>query len=155
MTKQGALPFDFTDGSCNTFQTLIPIDYIEHIYLCFGSGDLITDRDQVPMEYGCYYTDVMNLNESYSYNAKWEFVQSSYSHRNTLGLGNYRGRPFVTGCDRRYDGCDTETEIIEPGNSGLYEILTGDYLIEWWSAPEYPFASNSRLVHFLLTYSAA
>ena len=150
MTKQGDLPFDFTDGSCNTFQTFKPWDHIEHIYLCFGSGNLIIDNNEVPMEFGCYYTDGGNLNRHNSYNAEWESVKSEYSHRNTLGLGNFQGHPFVTGCDRGPD-CFTKTEIIVVDIGGMVEQLGGNYVIEWNAdMPEYPFASDSRSVDLFL-----
>ena len=131
MKKIGDLPFEFTDGSCNSFQTLLPVLPGEQIYLCFSSN-----QDQtVFTEFGCYFTEALYFTDIKKYFVSWEFVQSIYSHKNTLGLGNYRGKPFVTGCDRSPD-CSTKTEIIR---------LDEDWVAEWNpDVAEYPFVSDSR-----------
>ena len=73
----------------------------------------------------------------------WKFVESSYSHKNTLGLGNYRGQPFVTGCDMKgWRDCSIKTEIMDRW------VEDGEYLTRWTNAPDYPFVSEARSVHF-------
>ena len=65
----------------------------------------------------------------------WKFVESKYSHENTLSLGNYRGDPFVTGCDDTIDFmCSTKTEIMSRG------VTDGEYWSQWQDAPDYPFS---------------
>ena len=49
---------------------------------------------------------------------KFEKTQNSYySHVETLGLGNYRGNAFTTGCNPNAmyisDGCEQKTEIFD------------------------------------------
>ena len=39
------------------------------------------------------------------------FPESKYAHKGTLGLGNYRGKPFVTGCSATT--CYQKTEILD------------------------------------------
>ena len=75
----------------------------------------------------------------------WKFVESSYSHKNTLGLGIYRGQPFVTGCSDQLGDCATKTEIMD------IWVSDGEYSTRWDNAPDYPF-SEHRLVH-LKSYS--
>ena len=75
----------------------------------------------------------------------WGFAESRYSHRNTLGLGNYRGDPFVTGCDRRPD-CYAKTEIMTRMAHGVGDR---EYFTRWYAdAPDYPFDFDSRSVQF-------
>ena len=75
----------------------------------------------------------------------WKFVESSYSHKNTLGLGNYRGQLFVTGCDNPVLGCGTKTEVLDHWASD------GEYYTRWYNELDYPFVSEVRSVLFLLT----
>ena len=78
----------------------------------------------------------------------WGFAESRYSHRNTLGLGNYRGDPFVTGCDRRPD-CYAKTEIMTRSAHGVGDR---EYFTRWYAdAPDYPFDFESRSVQFFFT----
>lgn len=55
--------------------------------------------------------------------------KSKYPHDQTLGLGNYRGKAFTTGCYR--NGCRRKvaTEFLD--------MTT----IKWSNEPDYPFAS--------------
>ena len=53
------LPFDFTDGSCSTFNAIK--NHPSKIYLCFGSGDYNIGSDSPPFEYGCYYNNANNV----------------------------------------------------------------------------------------------
>ena len=69
----------------------------------------------------------------------WTLVESKHSHRNTLSLGNYRGRPFVTGCDDQSRGCFTKTEIMDSGFRRFYD------------GPDYPFDFDSRSVKTTFT----
>ena len=75
----------------------------------------------------------------------WKFIESRFSHLNTLGLGNYRGHLFVTGCDDLTlmdTECLTATEILSP------RVTDGKYWFHWRYAPDYPFAPNFRSVYF-------
>ena len=69
--------------------------------------------------------------------AGWKFMGFRYSHKNTLSLGNYRGHPFVTGCDGDI-WCSKRTEIMKR------QMTDGEYWHEWHDAPDYPFAPDSR-----------
>ena len=157
MEFDGKLPFDFTDGSCSTFNSFNPFhEPTLLLYLCFGShknddlfGDLFDDYsdDDDNFERACYYIntdfDVFD-DRMFEDSENWKVAQSSYSHRNTMGLGNYRGHPFVTGCDSGPD-CSTKTEIIEPYRSGLT-----DYSLQWLEADDYPFVPYDGSVHFFI-----
>ena len=58
MTRQGDLPFNFTDGSCNTFDPIK--SHPSKIFLCFGSND--PDFGGLgSIEYGCYYKDAFDV----------------------------------------------------------------------------------------------
>ena len=63
------------------------------------------------------------------------FPESKYAHKGTLGLGNYRGKPFVTGCSATT--CYQKTEILDRS------------IHEWSDGPDYPFTSNYRSVSIL------
>ena len=54
---------------------------------------------------------------------------SKYSHAYTLGLGNYRGKAFTTGC--HYWDCS------RPVATELLDMTT----MKWSDGPDYPFAS--------------
>ena len=152
MKHHGTLPFEFTGGSCGTFNSFNPFQQPgQDLYLCFGSykNSYESDDDDYngyDFEDGCYYTDVTHFSHYWDYmfqdRKKWKIVESGYPHRNTMGLGNYRGLPFVTGCDS-YSWCYTKTEIIE-----AYHEEWTDYSIRWnYDYPDYPFVPDSGLVH--------
>ena len=56
---------------------------------------------------------------------------SKYSHDQTLGLGNYRGKAFTTGCWSV--GCTSKVE------TELLDMTT----MKWSDGPDYPFAPSS------------
>ena len=53
---------------------------------------------------------------------------SKYSHRQTYGIANYKGKALSTGC---YDttGCDVKTEVMDLNT------------MTWTDGPDYPFSS--------------
>ena len=51
-----------------------------------------------------------------------------YDHRNIVGLGNYMGKAFVTGCDG--PECQVKTELMD--------MTT----LEWSYGADYPFAAS-------------
>ena len=53
---------------------------------------------------------------------------SRFSHRYTLGLGNYQGKALTTGCDNS-SSCSAKTELMN------METL------EWSNGPDYTLAS--------------
>ena len=55
---------------------------------------------------------------------------SKYSHAYTLGLGNYRGKAFTTGCYGQ-----TCTRMVE---TELLDMTT----MKWSDGPDYPFSSS-------------
>ena len=56
---------------------------------------------------------------------------SKDSHDQTLGLGNYKGKAFVTGCF--HYGCTSKVA------TELLDMTT----MKWSDGPDYPFASSS------------
>ena len=54
--------------------------------------------------------------------------ESNFDHRHTVGLGNYMGKAFVTGCDGQE--CGVKTEFMD--------MTT----LEWSNGPDYPFAAS-------------
>ena len=54
---------------------------------------------------------------------------SKYSHEQTRGLGNYRGKAFTTGC--RFKGCTSQVA------TELLDMTT----MTWSDGHKYPFAS--------------
>ena len=59
-------------------------------------------------------------------------VYAKFSHRYTMGLGNYRGNAFTTGCWGYGSDCSSKvaTEILD------MTTLT------WTRGPDYPFAPS-------------
>ena len=53
---------------------------------------------------------------------------SQFSHMWTLGLGNYQGNAFTTGCDHFGKNCFNKTEILD--------MTT----LEWSDAPDFPYS---------------
>ena len=51
-----------------------------------------------------------------------------YDHRHIVGLGNYMGKAFVTGCDS--PDCQVKTELLDMATR------------EWSDGPDYPFAAS-------------
>lgn len=78
LTSQGELDFDFDYGACNTFN--LEANEKETALLCFDQSN-----SQI-----CHWFD----GEKSSL-APW----TSNTHRFTLGLASYKGRPFTTGSD--------------------------------------------------------
>ena len=54
---------------------------------------------------------------------------SKYSHWNTMGMGNYKGKALTTGCNSGSE-CYVKTELMD--------LVT----FEWTDGPDYPFASR-------------
>ena len=141
--RKGTLPFDFIGGSCNTFNE--PESNRPQMYLCFGSNEELAIPTEVPMEYSCWFFKsaskiiMAGYDKDSDSSNTWTLVESKHSHRNTLSLGNYRGRPFVTGCDDPSKGCFTKTEIMDSGFRRFYD------------GPDYPFDFASRSVKTLFT----
>ena len=55
--------------------------------------------------------------------------ESKYSHRQTRGLGNYKGKALTTGCSDSNDPeCDVKTEILD--------MTT----MTWFDADDYPYS---------------
>ena len=59
-------------------------------------------------------------------------MESKYTHEHTLGLGNYRGKAFVTGCSGK--SCYKKTEILDRST------------MKWSDGADYPFTSDFRSV---------
>ena len=55
---------------------------------------------------------------------------SKYSHDRTIGLGNYRGKAFTTGCNTNGCGSKVETELLD--------MTT----MKWSDGPDYPYAPS-------------
>ena len=55
---------------------------------------------------------------------------SKHSHRETYGLGNYRGKAFTTGCWQS-STCNVATELLD--------MTT----MKWSDGPDYPFPTSS------------
>ena len=54
---------------------------------------------------------------------------SSYSHKVTYGMANYKGKALITGCENS-STCGVKTELMD--------INT----LEWSDGPDYPFTSE-------------
>ena len=54
---------------------------------------------------------------------------SSFSHRSTYGMANYKGKALTTGCKDTRPECGVKTEIMDM------------HTLEWSKGPDYPFAS--------------
>ena len=66
--------------------------------------------------------------------------KSFYSHSETLGLGNYRGNAFTTGCSpsgSNWKQCNRKTEIFDMKNLTWSNVL---------DVPDYPFATDYEYV---------
>lgn len=63
---------------------------------------------------------------------------STYSHRNTLALANYKGKALTTGCYSTTSDCSFKTELMD--------MTT----FTWTDGPNYPFGSG-----YIAFYSAA
>jgi len=59
---------------------------------------------------------------------------SKYSHHNTKGLGNYRGKAFTTGCYSK--GCD------KTGSNKVATELLDMTTMKWSDGPDYPYAPS-------------
>ena len=69
---------------------------------------------------------------------------SKYSHYQTLGLGNYRGKAFTTGCHSR--GCttrDVQRGCTTRCTSNVATELLDMTTMKWSDGPDYPFASST------------
>ena len=53
---------------------------------------------------------------------------SEYSHGNTLGMANYHGKAFTTGCGDS-STCGSKTELMDMNT------------LSWSAGPDYPFSS--------------
>ena len=53
---------------------------------------------------------------------------SKFSHRRTLGMGNYKRRALTTGCNESFSSY-VKTELMDMES------------LEWSTGPDYPFAS--------------
>ena len=86
-----------------------------------------------------------------------ETDDSYFDHSETFGLGNYRGKAFITGCSPKSsewnyidrwgdkDSCKRRTEIMDMG--GLYwSTRHGTWGIE--QIPDYPFATGDKYVFY-------
>ena len=78
------------------------------------------------------FKQVFNINPTYPlrFDGK-KFVrasESNFDHRHTVGLGNYMGKAFVTGCDGQE--CGVKTEFMD--------MTT----LQWSNGPDYPFAAS-------------
>ena len=76
-----------------------------------------------------YYSNFQSIS-SFDGENYVQVEDSKYSHDVTLGLGNYRGKAFTTGCN--WEGCTSKvaTEILD--------MTT----MKWSDGPDYPFASS-------------
>ena len=57
---------------------------------------------------------------------------SKYSHRETFGLANYKGKALAVGCAKDNSDCSFATE--------LFDLNT----MKWSDGPDFPFASVSK-----------
>ena len=78
-----------------------------------------------------YYYSIFKSISSFDGENYFQVEDSKYSHDGTLGLGNYRGKAFTTGC--QYYGCTSKiaTELLD--------MTT----MKWSDGPDYPFAPSS------------
>ena len=69
MKRSGDLPFDFIDGSCNSFDAIDRGSYMyddyssdldPQVYLCFSSAELTGEISltDAPMEFRCYHKSI-------------------------------------------------------------------------------------------------
>ena len=121
LVLQGDLPFDYWEGSCNTFLEPTP-----RILLCFGRADSKVCHTLV------HNLNVSSCENCFSFDGE-NYVrveETKYSHRGTLGLGNYRGKAFTTGCS---SSCTSQVA------TELLDMTT----MKWSDGPYYPFAPSS------------
>ena len=71
---------------------------------------------------------LLNLFLSFDGQSYQSAGSSEYSHQNTLGMANYRGKALTTGCWS--SSCGRKTELMD------MTTLT------WSSGPNYPFTST-------------
>ena len=96
------------------------------------------------------------FNRIFSYDGlKFEKAQNSYyAHTETLGLGNYRGSPFTTGCNPNAmyvaNGCHHKTEIFNMENMMWFSDKSIDASSTYDIPPDYPFSTNG-IYHYSTT----
>ena len=158
------LPFDFYDGACNVFEEPTISDFPVILIRFSASTQPIVNQ--------CHAW-VLNIqsHDQTVYDKYWENIYifsrfsgdhfqpisgSSYSHFETLGLGNYRGQAFTTGCNHNIPGydpqrdenqCSTKTEILD-----LKQFLWRNTRDDDWTIkiPEYPFANHDKYAIFTI-----
>jgi len=70
--------------------------------------------------------DSLNIISSFDGNLYQAAGTSSYSHYNTHGMANYKGKALITGCGNDLS-CGLKTELMDMDT------------LEWSVGPDYPF----------------
>lgn len=124
LKRMGDLPFDFELGACNNFMF-----EIEKLLICFDKRATQT----------CHTFD----------GTSFEVAPSSiYAHAETHALGNYRGKPFITGCMYENIGCP-----IGNAHTEIFDIST----MTWSQTADYPFtpAGQNPMISLYATASTS
>ena len=77
------------------------------------------------------FSNVFTLDLGFSFDGEnYESLESStYSHRNTFSIGNYRGKVLATGCDNA-SYCYRKTELLDMAT------------MKWTDGPDYPYGTK-------------
>ena len=120
---------DFSSPSCNTF-----LDPSPKVLLCFAAD---TPSSCFSLVTNVVKTKVVKTSRFLTHfpfsfdGGKYDSVESSkYSHQNTHGLGNYKGKALTTGCYKSNADCSFATEILDMNT------------MKWSDGPDYPFGSK-------------
>ena len=116
--------FDFYLGACNTFDQPDPI-----VLLCFGRT---TNQECHTLVLITVHYFIGIFDEPFS-SFDGELFQyasnSTYTHRFTYGLANYKGLAMTTGCQDN-PTCYVKTEFMNLNT------------LQWSDGPDYPFTSS-------------
>ena len=105
------LSFNFTGGSCNSFENPEP-----RILICFGNeSENVFDNEKLCQTWVLWFIIENYKKISFDGQNFFSAGSSKYAHGGTFGMPNYRGKALTTGCHSKHPmrTCGIKTELMD------------------------------------------